>query len=292
MELFEEFFRWRASRAFVFGDFLVSLPYFNYGGVLADSIEARSSLLLGAADLAKRMGVQHIEFRHTADVWSQLQKRTDKVAMQLPLPCDPDILFKQLGAKLRAQIRRPTKEGASVAEGGVELVDDFYLVFARNMRDLGTPVYPKRLFTEIGLAFRDQCRVFVVFVAGQPVAGAFVLCHRDRVEVPWAASLKESNRIGVNMALYWSVLKWCIARGAKLFDFGRSTIDSGTYRFKAQWGAEPQQLYWHYWLPEPEGRLPQIRPDNPKYAMLVRLWQRQPVALANLIGPYIVKNLP
>ncbi len=275
----------------VFGDFLVSLPYFNYGGVLADSNEAHQTLLFAASEYASNLGVDHIEFRHKADVWPELSKRLDKVAMTLDLPADPDVLSKQLGTKLRAQIRRPIKEGASVNVGGSENVDAFYAVFARNMRDLGTPVYPKRFFTEIASSFADQTRIFVVSLDGEAVAAGFVLRHRDRVEIPWAASLRESNRIGVNMLLYFSILEWCVEHGVKTFDFGRSTIDSGTYRFKAQWGAEPTQLFWHYWLPD-QRDLPQIRPDNPKYRMLVNLWRHQPVALANLIGPRIAKNLP
>jgi serine/alanine adding enzyme len=278
-------------KSLVFGDFLVSLPYFNYGGSLADSDAARETLLSAAAEYASGLGVDHIEFRHEADVWPRLSKRLDKVAMVLRLPDDTDALSKRLGTKLRAQIRRPIKEGASVTIGGSEHVEAFYAVFSRNMRDLGTPVYPKRFFVEIASTFAKETRIFIVSVAGEPVAAGFVLRHRNRVEIPWAASLRESNRIGVNMLLYFSVLEWCVQQGVRTFDFGRSTIDSGTYRFKAQWGAEPIQLYWHYWLPD-QRDLPQIRPDNPKYRLLVNIWRRQPVALANLIGPHIAKNLP
>jgi hypothetical protein len=30
----------------------------------------------------------------------------------------------------------------------------------------------------------------------------------------------------------------------KSFDFGRSTMNEGTYKFKKQWGCEPTQLHW------------------------------------------------
>ena len=275
----------------IFGDFLISLPYFNYGGVLADSPDAVDALRSAAEERARLLGVDHVEYRHTSDVWPNAPKRIDKVAMLLPLPTDTATLDKRLGSKLRAQIKRPLKEGASVEHGGQELVDDFYTVFAHNMRDLGTPVYAKRLFTEIAETFPNEVRIFVVRLAEKPVAAGFVLRHRDRAEIPWAASLREANRVGVNMLLYGRILEWCVEQGVGTFDFGRSTIDAGTYRFKRQWGAEPVQLYWHYWLPS--GReLPQIRPDNPKYRLMVSLWQRLPVPVATALGPHIVKNIP
>jgi FemAB-related protein (PEP-CTERM system-associated) len=275
----------------VFGDFLVSLPYFNYGGVLADHVTAVDALRRAAEELAQEAGVDHVEYRHVSDVWPDAPKRTDKVAMLLPLPADTAALDKRLGSKVRAQIKRPLKEGAKVEHGGVECVDAFYEVFAHNMRDLGTPVYAKRFFAEIAATFPDEVRIFVVRLAEKPVAAGFVLRHRDRAEIPWAASLRDANRIGVNMLLYGRILEWCVEQGVGTFDFGRSTIDAGTYRFKRQWGAEPVQLYWHYWLP-PGRELPQIRPDNPKYRMMVSLWQRLPVPVATALGPHIVKNIP
>jgi FemAB-related protein (PEP-CTERM system-associated) len=275
----------------VFGDFLVSLPYFNYGGLLAESPDVRAALRRAAEELASALGVDHIEYRHVTDIWPEATQRTDKVAMLLQLPSDTATLDKSLGSKLRAQIKRPLKEGATVDHGGLEHIDDFYRVFAHNMRDLGTPVYGKRFFKEIAEAFTAETRVFVVRLGGAAVAAGLVLRHRERAEIPWAASLRDANRIGVNMLLYGRILEWCVEQGVRTFDFGRSTVDAGTYRFKRQWGAEPLQLHWHYWLPS--GRaLPQIRPDNPKYQLMVRLWQRLPVAVATALGPHIVKNIP
>ena len=93
------------------------------------------------------------------------------------------------------------------------------------------------------------------------------------------------------MLLYWEALKHAIEQGGRRFDFGRSTTDSGTYRFKRQWGAQPTQLYWHYWLPR-SAALPALNPDNPKYRLAIRLWQRLPLAVANRLGPRIVRYLP
>jgi len=274
----------------LFGDFLVSLPFFNYGGALATGPAADAALLEAAGALATRLGVSHIEYRdqRPREGWPV---RTDKVAMLLDLAATPDEQWAAFGSKLRAQIRRPEKEGATTRFGGAELVPDFYRVFARNMRDLGTPVYGQSLFRRIAERLPAGARVAVVYLQGQPVAAGFTLRHGDRVEIPWASSLRDWNRVGVNMQLYWSILKDAIGSGARQFDFGRSSVDAGTYRFKAQWGATPRQLYWHYWL-KPGQAMPNLTPASPKYALAVRAWQRLPVVVANLVGPRIVRNLP
>src|SRR5690606_37473222 len=129
-------------RSRLFGDFLVSMPYVNYAGCIADTPGARVALLDAAAALGRTLGVSHIELRHRDDDEIDWPAREEKVAMQLALPGSPDVLWKGFKPKLRAQIRRPQKEGAIARHGGIELLDDFYAVFSRNMRDLGTPVYP------------------------------------------------------------------------------------------------------------------------------------------------------
>jgi serine/alanine adding enzyme len=278
-------------RSRLFGDFLVSVPFFNYGGVLADSPQAETALIGGAERCARALGVSHVELRHRDRQLADWPARDDKVSMSLELPATEDALFKSFDSKLRAQIRRPQKAGATCRAGGAELLADFYAVFARNMRDLGTPVYSRRLFAEILAAFPQEARLFVVDLHGKPVAAGCTLIHRGTMEIPWASSLREANRDGVNMLLYWSVLRHAVETGCRIFDFGRSSKDSGTYRFKEQWGAEPQQLRWHYWLRD-GGAPPQITPNNPKYRLAIALWKKLPLAAANLLGPQIVRNLP
>jgi serine/alanine adding enzyme len=211
--------------------------------------------------------------------------------MLLDLPGSADELWKQFGAKLRAQIRRPQKEGATCVAGGAELLPEFYAVFSENMRDLGTPVYPVRFFARILGFLPDATRLFVVRWNGAPVAAALVISHGDTLEIPWASSLRRANAIGVNMLLYWSVLEFACQSGHRVFDFGRCTVDSGPHRFKKQWGATPRQLYWHYWLRD-GGELPRLNHSNPRYAAAIALWRRLPLAVANRIGPLLIGSLP
>jgi FemAB-related protein (PEP-CTERM system-associated) len=278
-------------RSRLFGHFLVSMPFFNYGGALAIDTATEMQLMQAAGRLAERLGAGHVEFRDHRPRDGDWAVRDDKVAMQLSLPDSVDALWSQIGSKVRAQVRRPQREPVHVASGGIELTDDFYRVFSRNMRDLGTPVYPKALFAAVLRALGERAFVTVVYLHDQPVAAGLLVGWRGRLEIPWASSLREHNRLGINMLLYWEVLKRAVELGYQTFDFGRSSVDSGTFRFKRQWGAEPVPLHWHYWLPQ--GRaLPALNPDNPRYRMAIQCWQRLPLPVANLMGPHIVRNLP
>ncbi len=274
----------------LFGDYLVSLPFFNFGGVLADSEEISNQLMAAAVRDASELGCSHIEFRDRRQR-PDWMVRTDKVGMEVVLPDTVGALTKGFGSKLRAQINKAIKAGASATFGGDELVGDFYRVFSRNMRDLGTPVYPIQFFREMLRAFPDAAKIVLIRMEEQPVAAGFLIRFRDRVEIPWASSLRESNSQGANMLMYAKALEHAVEDSCEVFDFGRSSVGSGTHRFKKQWGATEKQLYWHYWMPAGTS-LPQLSPQNPKFLAAIALWKRLPLWVANLLGPSIVKNLP
>jgi len=279
-------------RSLFFGNYMVSLPYFNYGGICADNDEARDQLLKEAICIAEEEKSKHIELRHTEALDIGLPVKTSKVCMKLGLPEKSEDLWKSFSSKLRSQIRRPEKEGMQTRVGKEEELSTFYDVFSKNMRDLGTPVYPKTFFRNILTKFPETSWICSVYTKDdKPVASGFLVSFKDRLEVPWASSLREYNPFSPNMLLYWNILKFACEKGFKLFDFGRSTIGEGTFKFKEQWGSKPLQLYWHYWLKN-AGPLPELNPNNPKYRLAIRTWQRLPVALTKLIGPIIVKNLP
>jgi serine/alanine adding enzyme len=274
----------------LFGDFMVSMPYFNYGGAVADHPLIEQRLMQTAAEHAADIGVSHIEYRDDT-LRDGFPARTDKVNMILPLPDSHDALWQAFTPKLRAQIRRPRREKPQVFQGGGEYLNDFYTVFRRNMRDLGTPVYPISFFRNILSSFPDACRILIVRLDNRPVAAGFLIGHRDTLEIPWASTISAVNHLSINMLLYWEVLKYAIDRNYRQFDFGRSSKDTGTYRFKQQWGARPRQLYWHYWL-RSGSTLPSINPNNPKYALMISLWKRLPLTVSTYLGPKIVRNIP
>lgn len=278
-------------KSLLFGNYMVSVPYFNYGGVLAEDKTIATELMLQAGELAKNNAASHVEFRDTQSYEGDWGLREDKVVMLLDLPTESETLWKDIGTKVRAQVKRPQREPVSSKHGGLDLLDDFYQVFAQNMRDLGTPVYSKQFFKAILETFPKNAHIVCIYHNDKPAAAGFLIGYKNRMEIPWASALREFNKISVNMFLYWEVLKFSIEQGYQQFDFGRSTVNAGTYRFKKQWGAKPKQLFWHYWLSEGSD-VPKMNPDNPKYKLVINTWQKLPVWLTKIIGPHIVKNLP
>jgi FemAB-related protein (PEP-CTERM system-associated) len=175
--------------------------------------------------------------------------------------------------------------------GGKEYLDDFYKVYMRNMRDLGSPAHSKLLVKNILDSFPENSWIIVLRLNNKPVSAGLLLGHGNTMEIPLASTICEVNPLSMNMLLYWEALKLAIRNGYRAFDFGRSSKDAGTYRFKQQWGAQPKQLYWHYWLPE-NVELPRLNPDNPKYALAISIWKRIPIFITKWLGPLIVRNLP
>jgi FemAB-related protein (PEP-CTERM system-associated) len=278
--------------SFLFGRFLVGLPYLNYGGVLAEDDRAARALLSGAVDLADQLKVRFLELRHLRSLEhpSLNYLNSGKVHMKLPLPATAPKLWTQLSAKVRNQVRKGQKSSLTVAWGGVSLLAEFYAVFSHNMRDLGTPVYGEALFRNILRQFPHRAEFCIVRAGNQPVAAALVLHGWGVCEVPSASSLREFNPTCANMLMYWHLLERAVERGSAVFDFGRCSPDSPTFRFKKQWGALPQQAVWQYYLRE--GTASDMRPDHQRYKKLIRIWQRLPVRLTRLIGPSIVRGIP
>lgn len=275
----------------LFGNFLVSVPFVNYGGLLCQSEGARQVLLLAAEKLRRACGAGHVELRHLGFGVPELPSREHKVTMVLPLCGEAQAQWTGFNAKLRNQVRKAEKNGLSCGIGGLELLDDFYAVFARNMRDLGTPVYGKEFFGNVLAALPDAARILAVGYQGKTIAAGIVLRYRQTMEMPWASSIGDYKTLCPNNLLYWEAIQFAIAKGCTGFDFGRSTPNEGTYNFKKQWGAEPVQLYWQYLLEEGKA-LPELNNKNPKYEAAIRLWKRLPVGLTRLVGPGIVRNIP
>ena len=275
----------------LFGRVVVSVPYLNYGGILASDSDAAEALLDHARIVGDRFGASYVEVRNPKRWFPHLPFRQHKVRMALPLPSIADDLWKALDRKVRNQVRKAQKEALTTEAGGTDLVADFYAVFASNMRDLGTPVYSKRLFTAVFEQFPTRARIFVVRHQGQPVAAAVSIRFRDTVLVPWASSLRAYRQRCPNMLLYWTMIESAIADGVRVFDFGRSSPDAGTFQFKQQWGAVPEPQFWEY-IQRPGQPIPDHGTSNGRFDIAIDVWKRLPLWLANTVGPHIVRHVP
>jgi len=280
---------WQKSR--LFGSFLTSMPFLNAGGVVADTREVEHELIGMAINIARQVNASHLELRHRSDHHLDLPTKTSKLAVVKAVNTDVEQMFQKLDKKVRADIRKSQKSGFTAEFGGEELLDDFYSVFAINMRDLGTPVYSQKFFREIFRAFPVGTHVCRVRLGEECVSASFLTGYKDSIEVAWSSSIRKYLPLKPNMFLYWNLISFAGMQKYKTFDFGRSTVDSGTHKFKMQWGSEEVPLYWSYWLRQ-GNVLPEVNPHNPKYRFAISTWQKLPVSITRWLGPPIVRCLP
>lgn len=272
------------------GSSLTSMPFMDYGGVCADDDVSAQALIDHACVLMREQQSRSLELRQT-DASVQLgTARQDKVSMMLDLSGGADGIWKALPAKVRNQVRKAEKSGLSVCVGGVELLDEFYGIFVVNMRDLGSPVHAKAFFTAMCTALGGAVRVTLIRDGQRTVGGLIALFFKDTMLVPWASSLREYFSKCPNNLLYWDAIQDGCKRGCATFDFGRSSVGSGTYDFKKQWGAQPKQLFWQVLnLNGAQGAT--ISTDDAKYRLVLEVWRRLPISVTRIIGPRVRKYL-
>jgi len=275
----------------LFGRFLVAVPFASYGGPLGTPASVHA-LSARAVELARELGVGLLELRARrplAEPPPGLDVSTRKLTVTLSLEGGADATFARFPSKLRSQVRRSEKDGVAVrvAPG---LVTDFHQVYARHMRDLGTPSLPRRFFEALAHHFGDDMLFAIATIDGTPIACGAGFRYGQEFEITWASALREYNRLSPNMALYWRLMAHLADADVRTFNFGRCTADSGTHRFKRQWGGVDELLSWYQWradgapiaTPTPGGR----------FSLAQSVWTRLPLPLANAIGPRLARLLP
>ncbi|WP_300156349.1 GNAT family N-acetyltransferase [Solidesulfovibrio sp.] len=262
---------------------LVSLPYCDCCGPLAEDAATRQALVDQALEQTRRQGAAGLELRQSRPEAGECAK----VLIRMALPQGAQQLMASFRSKLRSQINKPKRDGLTAATGGMELLSVFYRVFSRNMRDLGSPVHSLDWFKAVLRGFEDLARVTVVAMSdGTPAAAAIWMVQGRTAFEPWASSLREHNRANPNMLLYWSMLSQAAAAGAEEFDMGRCTPGVGTHRFKLQWGGRELGLAWERFAPSGRRWPPAAKrsPGVSRRALAV-CWSRLPLAVANTLGP-------
>lgn len=275
-------------KSLLFGHFLVSQPFVNYGGPLG-SPEAIKLLTAAAVERANQTGAGLLELRSRIELPIDLPVSHRKITVCLDLqPDDPERTFKKFEAKLRSQIRKPMKEGVTV-RFGADQVRPFFSVFGQHMRDLGTPTQPPALFEALSQTFGDSMWTACAYLGDLPIAGGIGFRWGDEFEMTWASSLHSHSKIAPNMLLYWSFMERCVKEGVKVFNFGRTTPGSGTHKFKMQWGSREEPLWWYQ---RQDGLAKTPSPDDGKYSWGPRMWRKLPVPVANRLGPWLVRGIP
>lgn len=277
-------------RSALFGNALVSTPFCPCGGALATTEAARAALEARALELARVLRVDHLELRHRSPRhpdWPA--KRERYVTFRRELDPDPEVNLQRIPRKQRAVIRKGIASGleAHVATD----TDRFYAILAESMRNLGTPVFPRRYFRELKAVFGRACEVLYISPPGAaPVAAVMSFYFRDEV-LPYHGGGKACAREWkANDFMYWELMRRSALAGLRVFDYGRSKVGSGSEAFKRHWGFHPQPLHYEYTLVRGKG-VPDVSPMNPKYRFLIASWRRLPLRVSCLLGPMLARNL-
>jgi FemAB-related protein (PEP-CTERM system-associated) len=277
-------------KSVVFGHFLVSMPFLNYGGPLG-SDEAVTALGREAVRLADEGQAKLLELRSRIPLPLELPVSHRKITVVLDLPPggDPAPLWQALGSKLRSQVKRPQKEGVTV-RFGADQVAPFFSIFAHHMRDLGTPTQPQALFDAIARTFENSVWFGCAYLGDEAVAGGCAFRWGDEIEMTWASALSAHKRLAPNMLLYWAFMERAVREGARLFNFGRCSPGAGTHQFKRQWGSRDETLWWYQHGARGVTATPS--PESSGYAWGPCAWKRLPLGVATALGPRIVRYIP
>jgi FemAB-related protein (PEP-CTERM system-associated) len=275
-------------KSFLFGNALISSPFCVYGGIAATSAEAREALDQAACELARELNVDYLEMRNRQEQKTERPRKALYVTFKKTLDTDVEANLQAIPRKQRAVVRKGIKSGMlSVVD---DHVDRFYQAYGESVRNLGTPVFSKRYFQIIMEVFPDCCEVQTIEFEGKLVASVMSFYFRDEVLPYYGGGTSEARALKGNDFMYWELMRRATEKGVKIFDYGRSKEGTGSYRFKKHWGFEPEPLHYEFELINAT-EMPDINPMNPKYKIFIEMWQKLPLPISMMIGPWISKNL-
>ena len=271
-------------RSLLFGNSLVSLGFGVYGGIAAEDDTAAHALAEAAAALGRSLGVGHVELRHMTRARAGWLTKPDLYfTFCRALAKDGAANLKAIPRKKRADLRKAIDNKALTVEVGADL-DIFFHIYSESVRNLGTPILPQRFYAAIAEEFGPAVEISAVKGPEGPVAALMTFYFKDRVMPYYGGANAAARPLHAYDLQYWRLMERAVARGATIFDFGRSKRGTGAYDYKTYWGFEPTALAYEFYLVK-GGELPDVNPLNPKYRLMIETWRRLPLGLANAIGP-------
>ncbi|WFL79093.1 FemAB family PEP-CTERM system-associated protein [Altererythrobacter arenosus] len=275
----------------LFGRALASSGFAVGGGTLADSTAATEGLCRAAEELAVRASCPSVEIRGGA-IPSDWERWNDRHAgFEADLADDDEAQLLFVPRKQRADIRKSLDSDLTVSVGTNEQQRAaHYAIYAESVRNLGTPVFPRGLFDAMLNAFDDSADILTVLHGDEPVASVLNFYHRGSVMPYWGGGVYAARALKANERMYYELMLHARRKGMSCFDFGRSKTGSGPYRYKKNWGFEPQPMTYGGWSADP-AKARNIDPTDASYSAKIELWKKLPLPLANRIGPLIAKGL-
>lgn len=276
-------------RSRLFGNRLISTACCIGGGPVAEDDVTHQALDAAALSLLKRLGADSLEYRQPSRLHPDRFHREGLYAtFERPIERDETACLKQIPRKQRAVVRKALEAGLAAEED--HHVGRFYPLFARSMHALGTPVFARAYVAALMDTFGTACEILTATCRGRPVGSVLSFIFRGRVMPYYVGTAADSRELGSSDFLYWRLMRRASERGCTVFDFGRSKVDTGPYHFKKNWGFEPRPVV-HEFLTRNGAPPPEVNPLNPRYRLFIEGWKRLPLPLANLLGPFIVRQV-
>lgn len=275
-------------RSWIFGSALISVPFCVYGGIAARTEEAYGALQAEGARLAEGLGVDYLELRNRDLLSGKYPSKDLYVTFRRSISSVVEENMKAIPRKQRAMVRKGIQAGLrSELDGNV---DRFFAIYSVSVRNLGTPVLPRKWFETIMKIFSGRCEVLTITLDGRPLSSVMSYYFRDEVLPYYGGGTLEARRHRANDFMYWELMRRAGSRGVSEFDFGRSKVGTGPYNFKKNWGFAPKPLHYEYFLVKAK-QVPHISPMNPKYRIFVKMWRYMPLSLSRVVGPLLSRYL-
>lgn len=278
-------------RSRLIGKALISSPYAVYGGILARDAAAREAIVLHLRQLVAQGRYQYAELRQYGIEVPELPRSSLYVTFVRDLPEDPEACLEMIPRKSRATARQARDRHQLTIVEGWHLFDAFYELFVANKRSLGSPCFARSYFVNFFDLFPDEVVVHGVKQRGEVIATVMSFIWGDTLCAYYSGSRPEAEAVGAMNFLYWKLMEYSVQRGLKKFDFGRSRVDTGAYRFKINMGFAATPLPYAYALGL-RTELPSLNPGNPKFQKAEQLFSRLPVPIVKWVGPKLMRHLP
>jgi len=276
-------------KSMFFGNSLSSSAFCVYGGIIANDEQSYTELDNKACELAEELAVDHLEMRNRTQITPERPYKELYVTFRKELADDEEKNMLAIPRKQRAVIRKGIKAGlvSEIDQG----IDRFYQAYSESVRNLGTPVFSKKYFQVLKEVFQDQCEILtIVDKQGLLIASVMSFYFKDEVSPYYGGGTSYARSVQGNDFMYWEVMRRAVAKGIKIFDYGRSKEGTGSYRFTKHWGFEPKPLYYEFHLVKSDS-IPDINPLNPKYQVFIAAWKRLPLSVSQIVGPWLAKDL-
>ena len=275
-------------KSVLFGHTLVSTPLCMSGGALVSSEIAHSELMSYACELADELQVDSLEVRGVPQIDPAWQQKDMYTLFRKSIDADNENNLKAIPRKQRAVVRKALNNG--LISEATDDVDRAFDIYAESVRNLGTPVFPRKLFHKLKEVFDSDCRMLMIQSEGRDVAGVLSFYFKNEVLPHFGGGTTAARSLGGNDFMYWELMRRSADEGVEIFDFGRSKAGTGSYSFKKNWGFVPTELPYAYFLVRAD-QIPQVNPLNPKYQLFINTWKKLPLPIANRVGPLLSRSL-